>query len=113
MSIVSKLLSLHPPHLLYPPSLLTTLHLLLVLIDTSCQLLTVEQDKQASQDFKWKMVSKYPDVFKGIGTLPGTVYLELVDNYTPHQTAVCWIPISLQELVRHEVEKMLNDATVL
>ena len=73
---------------------------------------TVEQDKQASQDFKQKMVSKYPDVFKGIGTLPGTVHLELVDDYTPHQTAVRRILISLQEPVRQEVEKMLNDGII-
>ncbi len=73
---------------------------------------TVEQDKQASQDFKWKIVRKYPDVFKGIGTLPGTVHLELVDDYTPHQTAVHQIPILLQELVRQEVEKMLNDGII-
>ncbi len=72
----------------------------------------VEQDKQASQDFKWKMVSKYPDVFKGIGTLPGTVHLELVDDYTSHQTAVRRILISLQEPVRQEVEKMLNDGII-
>ncbi len=74
--------------------------------------LTVAQDKQASQDFKRKMVSKYPDVFTGIGTLPGTVHLELVDDYTPHQTAVRRIPISLQEPVRQEVEKMLNDGII-
>ncbi len=73
---------------------------------------TVEQDKQASQDFKQKMVSKYPDIFKGIGTLPGTVHLELVDDYTPHQTAIHQIPISLQEPVRQEVEKMLNDGII-
>ncbi len=73
---------------------------------------TIEQDIQASQCFKQQMVSKFPDVFKGISTLLGIVHLELVDDYTLYQTAVCWIPISLQEPVRQEVEKMLSDGII-
>ena len=58
---------------------------------------------------KEQILSKYPDVFKGIGRFPGLPYHIQVDlNIMPKQTPCRPVPIHLKETFKKELDKMLQ-----
>ena len=44
-------------------------------------------DMQSAAQFRDSMLQMYPECFKGVGTLEGTVHLELRENYEASQAA--------------------------
>ena len=68
-----------------------------------------KQDPGITISIKEQILSKYPDVFKGIGRFPGSPYYIQVDmNITPKQTLCRPVPIHLKEAFKKEIDKMLQ-----
>ena len=58
---------------------------------------------------KEHILSKYSDVFDGIGHFPGPPYRMQVDHsVTPKQTPSWPIPVHLKEAFKKEIDKMLQ-----
>ena len=72
-----------------------------------------KQDSVITITSKEQILSKYPDVFKGIGRLPGLPYHIQVDmNITPKQTLCRPVPIHLKEAFKKEIDKMLQAGVI-
>ena len=55
------------------------------------------------------ILCEYPDVFEGIGSLPGPPYhIQLDTSVIPKQTPCHLIPVHLKEAFKEEVDKMLQ-----
>ena len=58
---------------------------------------------------KEQILSKYPDVFEGIGKFPGLPYtIHLDPSIQPKQTPCVPVPIHLKENCKKEIDKMLQ-----
>ena len=77
---------------------------------TSASSNTVQkQDPDITITSKEQILSKYPDMFEGIGRFPGLPYHIQVDmNITPKQTLCRPVPIHLKEAFKKEIDKMIQ-----
>ena len=62
---------------------------------------------------KEQILSKYPDVFEGMGRFPGLPYHIQVDlNIMPKQTLCRPVPFHLKEAFKKEIDKPVKEATL-
>ena len=62
---------------------------------------------------KNKILSKYPDVFEGIGRFLGLPYhIKVSMNITPKQILCRPVPIHLKEDFKKEIDKMLQASVI-
>ena len=60
------------------------------------------------------ILKEYADVFKGIGTLPGTPYhIELKENYTPVRNPPRSVPAGVQESYKAELQRLEKDEVIV
>ena len=72
-----------------------------------------KQDPVITITSKEQILSKYPDVFKGIGRFPNLPYHIQVDmNITPKQTPCRPVLIHLKEDFKKEIDKMLQASVI-
>ena len=57
---------------------------------------------------KAQILCEYPDVFEGIGSLPGPHHIQIDPSVTPKQTPCHPIPVHLKEVFKQEVDKILQ-----
>ena len=58
---------------------------------------------------KEQILSRYLDIFKGVGRFPGLPYnIQVELNITPKQTPCKPVPIHLKEAFKKEIDKMLQ-----
>ena len=72
-----------------------------------------KQDPGITITSKEQIISKYLDVFDGIGRFPGLPYHIQVDmNSTPKQTLCRPVPIHLKEVFKKEIDKMIQASVI-
>ena len=59
-------------------------------------------------DQEKEIPDKYPDVFEGLGCLPGKHHISLVDNAVPVKHACRKVPFPLRDKLKEELDKMEN-----
>ena len=62
-----------------------------------------------SQDFKRQIEKNYPELFKGIGLMKGEINIKLKDGAIPHVEPVRRVPHAMQEPLKSELDKLVND----
>ena len=66
-------------------------------------------DALSCQEYKSKMVNQYPDLFKGLGELPGEYEIKLIENPNPFAlTTPRKVPLPLLSKTKLEIERMLG-----
>ena len=59
------------------------------------------------------ILSKYADIFKGLGTLPGGLYsIKLKQNYTAMQNPPRSVPYGLQEAYKAGLQKLVKEGII-
>ena len=72
-----------------------------------------KQDPVIRITSKEQILSKYPDIFEGIGRFPSLPYHIQVDtNITQKQTPYRPVPIHLKEAFKKEIDKMLQASVI-
>ena len=66
-------------------------------------------DAVSCQEYKSKIFNQYPDVFKGLGDIPGEYEIKLIENPSPFAlTTPRKVPLSLLSKTKLEIERMLE-----
>ena len=72
-----------------------------------------KQDPDIIITSKEQILSKYPDIFEGIGKFPSLPYhIQVNMNITPKQTPCRPVPIHLKEAFQKERDKMLQPSVI-
>ena len=66
-------------------------------------------DALSCQEYKSKIINQYPDVFKGLGEIPGENEIKLIENPSPFTlTTPRKVPLPLLSKTKLEIERMLE-----
>ena len=59
------------------------------------------------------ILKEYPDVFKGVGTLPGSPYhIRLKEQYRPVQHPSRSVPIAMQTAYKTELDRLTKEGII-
>ena len=56
---------------------------------------------------EWLMTA-YPEVFEGVGTLPGILHLEIHKSVPPVQLPVRQIPLAVRDSLKNEIDRLVE-----
>ena len=56
---------------------------------------------------EWLMTA-YPEVFEGVGTLPGILHLEIDKSVPPVQLPVRRIPLAVRDSLKHDIDRLVE-----
>ena len=62
-----------------------------------------------AESFKKQIESEYPELFKGIGPMDEEISIKLKNGAIPHIEPVCIVPHAMQEPLKKELDKLLDE----
>ncbi|XP_064468578.1 uncharacterized protein LOC135380477 [Ornithodoros turicata] len=71
----------------------------------------VQRTTSSNEEFQ-SILAEFPDVFEGIGCLPGTYSISLKEGVTPSVSAPRKIPLALEASVKRELESMESNGVI-
>ena len=69
----------------------------------------INEVKGDEESFKQTIEKEYPDLFKGIGLMDGEISIKLKDGAIPHVEPIRCVPHAMQEPLKLELEKLVNE----
>ena len=69
----------------------------------------INEVKGDEESFKQTIEKEYPDLFKGIGLMDGEISIKLKDGAIPHVEPIRRVPHAMQEPLKLELEKLVNE----
>ena len=64
---------------------------------------------EEEESFRQTIEREYPDLFKGIGLMDGEISIKLKDGAMPHVEPIRRVPHAMQEPLKLELEKLVNE----
>ena len=72
----------------------------------------VKRVNAVERDAKQNIADEYPDVFKGLGCLPGKHHIEVKENAQPVKNACRKVPFPIRDKLKAQLDKMENDRVI-